>query len=89
MMNCARGQWTIQASHTAADLCSVHSVGHGVAWASGTNGAVLRTTDEGRVWLRCDTFTGAEGVDFWAAQAFDDNTAIIMASGPWRPIAPL
>ena len=33
-----QAQWTIQPSHTTADLRGIHSLGDGVAWASGTNG---------------------------------------------------
>jgi hypothetical protein len=77
----ARAQWQILASGSTADLRGIHSVGQGVAWASGTQGTVLRTTDEGKSWERCATPPGAEGLDFRGVQAFDASTAIVMSSG--------
>jgi hypothetical protein len=74
-------QWHTQDSHTSADLRGIHSIGSGIAWASGTNGTVLRTTDDGDHWQLCATPSGAEGLDFRSVQAFDANTAIVMSSG--------
>ena len=74
-------QWLIQDSHTTADLRGIHSIGNGVAWASGTNGTVLHTTDDGDHWQLCVTPTGVEDLDFRGIQAFDANTAIVMSSG--------
>jgi hypothetical protein len=75
-------QWTLQTSNTTADLRGIHNVGNGVAWASGTNGTVLRTEDGGYVWQSCSIPPGAEKLDFRGIQAFDANTAIVMSSGP-------
>jgi hypothetical protein len=77
----ARAQWTIESSGTTADLRGVNNVGGGVAWASGTNGTVLRTEDGGYVWQICAIPVGAEHLDFRGIQAFDANTAIVMSSG--------
>jgi len=77
----AHAQWTIQQSNTIADLRGIVNVGHGIAWASGTNGTVLRTTDNGATWLLCKTPPGAEKLDFRGIQAFDANRAVIMSSG--------
>jgi photosystem II stability/assembly factor-like uncharacterized protein len=74
-------QWQLQTSNTTADLRGIHNVGNGVAWASGTNGTVLRTEDGGYVWQTCAIPPGAEKLDFRGIQAFDANTAIIMSSG--------
>ncbi len=74
-------QWEIESSNTTADLRGIHSVGGGVAWASGTNGTVLRTEDGGYVWQSCSIPPGAEKLDFRGIQAFDANTAIVMSSG--------
>jgi hypothetical protein len=35
------------------DLRGIHSIGNGIAWASGTNGTVLRTADDGDHWQLC------------------------------------
>ena len=71
----------MQDSNTIADLRGIHSVGNGIAWASGTEGTVLRTTDEGATWQRCATPPDAENLDFRGIQAFDQKTAIVMSSG--------
>ena len=78
----AHAQWTLETSKTTADLRGIHAVGNGVAWASGTNGTVLRTEDGGYVWQSCTVPPGAEKLDFRGIQAFDANTAIVMSSGP-------
>ncbi|WP_348261891.1 hypothetical protein P8935_19060 [Telmatobacter sp. DSM 110680] len=75
------GQWTLETSNTTADLRGIHSIGNGIAWASGTNGTVLRTEDGGYVWQSCTVPPGAEKLDFRGIQAFDANTAIVMSSG--------
>src|SRR5215469_622392 len=76
----AHSQWALQTSNTSADLRGIHSVGNGVAWASGTNGTVLRTEDGGYLWQSCSIPPGAEKLDFRGIQAFDANTAIVMSS---------
>ena len=77
----AQAQWTIQ-TPTTADLRGIDNVGKGIAWASGTNGTVLRTEDAGYLWQRCTIPPNADHLDFRAIQAFDANTAIVMSSGP-------
>jgi photosystem II stability/assembly factor-like uncharacterized protein len=76
-----QAQWTIQ-TPTTADLRGIDNVGNGIAWASGTNGTVLRTEDAGYLWQRCTIPPNAEHLDFRGIQAFDANTAIVMSSGP-------
>jgi photosystem II stability/assembly factor-like uncharacterized protein len=77
----AHAQWGIQDAHTTASLRGVHSLGNGIAWASGTEGTVLRTDDNGKTWQHCATPPNAEKLDFRGIQAFDMNTAIVMSSG--------
>jgi hypothetical protein len=74
-------QWDIEDSNTTASLRGIHNAGGGVAWASGTNGTVLRTEDGGYLWQTCTIPPGAEKLDFRGIQAFDENTAIVMSSG--------
>jgi hypothetical protein len=76
-----QAQFDIEDSNTTASLRGIHNVGGGVAWASGTNGTVLRTEDGGYLWQTCTTPPGAEKLDFRGIQAFDENTAIVMSSG--------
>jgi photosystem II stability/assembly factor-like uncharacterized protein len=77
----AQAQWTMEDSHTVADLRGIDNVGGGVAWASGSNGTVLRTEDGGYLWQACSVPPGAEHLDFRGIQAFDAQTAIVMSSG--------
>ncbi len=77
---CSRAQWELENSHTHADLRGVDNA-RGAAWASGTNGTVLRTTDGGGVWQSCAIPPGAEHLDFRGIQALDEHTAIVMSSG--------
>jgi photosystem II stability/assembly factor-like uncharacterized protein len=76
-----QAQFQLQDSHTTTSLRGIHSIGNGIAWASGTEGTILRTTDEGTTWQRCATPPDAEKLDFRGIQAFDQNTAIVMSSG--------
>jgi photosystem II stability/assembly factor-like uncharacterized protein len=77
----ALGQWTQQESHTTASLRGIHSLGNGVAWASGSHGTVLRSVDGGKDWQTCAVPEGAEKLDFRGVQGFDGLTAIVMSSG--------
>jgi hypothetical protein len=81
-LNQKSGPWVLEESGTTAGLRGVHSVGGGVAWASGANGTVLRTEDGGYEWQSCSVPDGAEKLDFRGIWAWDTNTAIVMASGP-------
>jgi photosystem II stability/assembly factor-like uncharacterized protein len=77
----AQMQITMQDSHSKAGLRGIHSLENGVAWASGSGGTVLRTTDGGATWQACATPAGGEKLDFRAIQAFDANTAVAMSAG--------
>jgi photosystem II stability/assembly factor-like uncharacterized protein len=74
-------QWDIQDSGTKASLRGIHSLGKGIAWASGTGGTVLRTEDGGVTWQHCAVPPEAEELDFRGVQALDANTALVMSSG--------
>ncbi len=76
------GPWVMQVSGTTAGLRGIHAVGGGVAWASGTDGTVLRTEDSGYMWQTCSMPPGAEKLDFRGIWAWDENTAMVMSSGP-------
>ena len=77
----ASAQWTLQNSNTTASLRGIHSLGDGVAWASGTSGTVLRTTDGGATWEKCAVPPKAEKLDFRAVQGFNAKAAMVMSSG--------
>ena len=75
----------MQESGTTAGLRGIHSVDGNIAWASGTDGTILRTIDGGAHWLKCtvpDAATDGATLDFRGVQAWDAQTAIVMASGP-------
>ncbi|MBV9774674.1 MAG: hypothetical protein JO040_12025 [Gemmatimonadetes bacterium] len=72
--------WTAQASGTTASLRGLSVVDARVAWASGTGGTWLRTTDGGAIW-QTDTVPGATALDFRDVQAFDASTAYLLSAG--------
>lgn len=77
--------WQMQESGTSAGLRGIDSVDGTVAWASGTGGTVLRTTDDGAHWMKCAVPDGDKDgatLDFRGVQAWDAKTAIVMAGGP-------
>jgi photosystem II stability/assembly factor-like uncharacterized protein len=77
--------WQLQDSGSAASLRGIHAVSNEVAWASGSEGTILRTLDGGQHWQRCTTPDAAKDgatLDFRGIQAFDATTAIAMSSGP-------
>jgi photosystem II stability/assembly factor-like uncharacterized protein len=55
--------------------------GEKVAWATGTQGTVLRTSDGGASWHVC-VVPGGESLDFRDVHAFDERAACILAVGP-------
>ena len=77
--------WQMHDSGTTASLRGIHSVDGQIAWASGTGSTVLKTTDGGVHWERCAIPDGEKDgatLDFRGVQAWDAETAIVMASGP-------
>jgi hypothetical protein len=81
-LNQKSGPWALEESGTTAGLRGVRSLGGGVAWASGSDGTILRTEDGGYEWQSCTVPDGAEKLDFRGIWAWDTNTAIVMSSGP-------
>ena len=67
-------------SRTAEDLRGVSTVSQKIAWASGTHGTYLRTTD-GRIWIP-EQVPSAEALDFRAVVAFSAEEAFLMSAGP-------
>ena len=78
----AHAQWQMERSGTNAGLRGIHTVTANIAWASGTNGTVLRTLDGGQNWLSCTVPAGAEKLDFRSVWAWDADHAMVMSSGP-------
>jgi photosystem II stability/assembly factor-like uncharacterized protein len=70
-----------QISHTTESLRGVSTVSRQVAWASGTHGTYLRTTDGGRTWIP-RVVPEASALDFRAVVAFSADEAFLMSAGP-------
>jgi photosystem II stability/assembly factor-like uncharacterized protein len=77
----ACAQWNLATSDTTADLRGIHQSSTGVIWASGTNGAVLRSEDNGYLWQQCATPPDGARLDFRAVFGWDANRAVVMSSG--------
>ena len=76
----AAARWEKQASGTNVRLRGVSAVSAKVAWAGGQGGTYTRTTDGGVTW-RAGMVSGAETLDFRDVDAFDANTAYLLAIG--------
>lgn len=80
--------WTIQTSGRDSNLrgVSVRRAGGGakkdrfVIWASGSNGVILRSADDGKTWEQFSVAGGGE-LDFRDIEAFDSDLAYVMSSG--------
>ena len=78
--------WSIKTSGVNSNLRGLSVVLHddnsreSTVWASGSNGVILRSTNNGRHWTHIH-ISKAESLDFRGVKAFDDKTAYVMASG--------
>jgi photosystem II stability/assembly factor-like uncharacterized protein len=77
----ALAQWDAEDSGTKSSLRAVHNAGPGVVWASGTNGVVLRSEDDGYLWQQCAIPPDAGNLDFRGVWGWDADHAIAMSSG--------
>ncbi len=72
--------WVSQTSGSKASLRGVSAVNARVAWASGTGGTYLKTTDGGATWI-VGQVLGAENLDFRDIQAVDEQTVYLLSIG--------
>ncbi|HET7208650.1 MAG TPA: YCF48-related protein [Terriglobales bacterium] len=77
--------WSVQTSGIDTNLRGVSVKGadgtrRHVIWASGSNGVILRSLDDGQRWKRL-TIPSAGSLDFRDVEAFDADTAYVMSSG--------
>ena len=77
----AAAQWEKVPVPTTAGFRGLSVVSERIVWASGTDGTVIRTLDAGKTWTVM-TVAGAGKLDFRGIHAFDDQTAVIISSGP-------
>lgn len=78
----ASAQWKMAMTGSTAGLRGIHDAGMGVVWASGSNGSVLRSEDDGYMWQQCAAPFGAAQLDFRAVFGWDANHAMVLSSGP-------
>jgi photosystem II stability/assembly factor-like uncharacterized protein len=67
-------------SHATENFRGVSAVSRQIAWASGTHGTYLRTTN-GHTWIPAQV-PGAESLDFRGVVAFSADEAFLMSAGP-------
>ena len=72
--------WTPQLTGVNARLRGVSAVSDKVAWASGTAGTVLRTTDGGDTWKQVNV-PNAPKLDFRDIDALSDRVAYVLSIG--------
>ena len=73
--------WERQTSGVTARLRGLSAVSPLVAWASGANGTILRTTDGGRTW-QPRPIPGTSALDFRDIDAFSELVASVLSIGP-------
>ncbi|MGB8064833.1 MAG: hypothetical protein WCF26_23310 [Candidatus Sulfotelmatobacter sp.] len=71
----------VDTSQTTENLRGVSAVSRQVAWASGTHGTYLRTTDAGRTWASAEV-PDAVNLDFRGVVAFSADEAFLLSAGP-------
>jgi photosystem II stability/assembly factor-like uncharacterized protein len=80
--------WTVQTADLDSNLRGI-SVAYGspelgkrlpIVWASGSNGVVLKSVDEGKTWKQL-TVPNGEKLDFRGIVAFNEKVAYLMSSG--------
>jgi len=72
--------WQLTPTGSTARLRGLSAVSEQVAWASGSAGTVLRTTNKGATWQSVGP-PGTENLQFRDNEAFDAETALIMSIG--------
>ncbi len=72
--------WTPQTTPTTASLRGLSVVSDQVAWASGSEGTCLRTTDGGTTWEK-QNIPGTDSIDFRDIEAFGADEAFVLSAG--------
>jgi photosystem II stability/assembly factor-like uncharacterized protein len=73
--------WHDTPTGSAARLRGLSAVSSTTAWASGSLGTVLRTTDRGETWQQVGP-PGTQDLQFRDIEAFDADHAVILSIGP-------
>src|SRR5439155_2196147 len=72
--------WQLTPTGVTAQFRGLSAVSRQVAWASGSLGTVLRTTDGGRTWRNVSP-PDVSTLQFRDIEAFDASTAVILSIG--------
>lgn len=77
-------EWTRQTSGVGARLRGISAVNESVAWASGAENTILRTSDGGASWqkLKAPGDAASDKLDFRDIDAIDARTAYALSIGP-------
>jgi photosystem II stability/assembly factor-like uncharacterized protein len=73
-------RWQLTPTGSTASLRGLSAVSENVAWASGSGGTVLRTTNKGATWQSVGP-PGTQALQFRDIEAFDRDTAVILSLG--------
>jgi photosystem II stability/assembly factor-like uncharacterized protein len=73
--------WQLTPTGSDARLRGLSAVSGKVAWASGSEGTVLRTVDGGQTWQQVGP-PGTADLEFRDIEAFDAHHAVILSIGP-------
>jgi photosystem II stability/assembly factor-like uncharacterized protein len=73
-------RWQLTPTGSTASLRGLSAVSENVAWASGSGGTVLRTTNKGATWQSVGP-PGTQALQFRDIEAFDKDTAVILSLG--------
>lgn len=81
-------RWSVQTSGLDTNLRGIsvryddasRGPQHFIVWASGSNGVILRSTNDGSTWKELKV-PGTADLDFRDIEGFDANTAYVMSSG--------
>ena len=76
----AQDVWQNQKSNVDASLRGLCVVDQNIAWASGSEGTVLRTSDAGKTWNNV-SIGKAKELDFRDIHAFNDKHAVVISAG--------
>ncbi|MBL8176852.1 MAG: hypothetical protein JNK48_19410 [Bryobacterales bacterium] len=74
-------EWRLAKTPLRSNLRGVSAVSRQVAWASGTNGLIVRSTDGGANFFP-RTVPGGETLDYRDIEAFGAEVAYVMSAGP-------
>ncbi|MFE7773580.1 WD40/YVTN/BNR-like repeat-containing protein [Streptomyces sp. NPDC057445] len=73
-------RWELKQTGTEVRFRGLAAVSRNTAWAAGSKGTVLRTTDGGRSWRNVSP-PGAGELEFRDVEAFDGRRAVVLAIG--------